>query len=90
MEKTHAKLGKCVIAEITQKQLEDWSREMKGKSDEPLQVWRGDGIRAAIKLGMILEPKGIDVDNSKPALISWLDQCLAEAIQEATTLDPLS
>lgn len=90
MEKTHEKLGKCVIAEFTQKQLEDFSREMKGKDNEPLSVWRGDSVRAATKLGIITEPKSLDVDKAKPALIVWLSDCVAEAIREAMEIDPLS
>ena len=92
MEKIHEKFGKCVIAEITQKQLEDFSREVKGKDNEPMPIWRGDSVRAATKIGMLLEPKmtGQEIDNAKPALILWLANCIGDAIQEAMKIDPLS
>lgn len=92
MEFEHKKLGKCILVEIKQKQLEEFSRLMQGKDKEPLSVWRGDSVRAAAKLGLLTEPalKLEDIDNQKPALIVWLSDCIAKVISEALNLDPLS
>ena len=57
MEFEHKKFGKCVLTEINQKMLEDFHREMIGKETQPLSVWRGDSVRAAVKCGFMVEPK---------------------------------
>ncbi len=92
MEFEHKKFGKCVLLEINQKMLEDFHREMIGKETQPLSVWRGDSVRAAVKCGFMVEPKWTleDVDNAKPAHIVWLSDCIAKLISEAMNLDPLS
>lgn len=92
MEFTHEKLGKCECVDLTQKQLEDFHRAMKGKEQEVLSVWRGDSVRVAAKLGILIEPKLTpeDIDNAKPALISWLSECIAKLFAEAMNIDPLS
>jgi hypothetical protein len=92
MEFEHEKFGKCVLKEITQKMLEDFHLDMKGKETQPLSVWRGDSVRAAVKQEFLLEPKWTleDVDNAKPAHIVWLADCIAKLISEAMNLDPLS
>ena len=92
MEFEHKKFGKCVLTEINQKMLEDFHREMIGKETQPLSVWRGDSVRAAVKCGFMVEPKWTlgDVDNAKPAHIVWLSDCIAKLISEAMNLDPLS
>jgi hypothetical protein len=92
MEFEHEKFGKCVLLEINQKMLEDFHRDMKGKETQPLSVWRGDSVRAAVKQGIMTEPKWTldDVDNAKPAHIVWLADCIAKLISEAMNLDPLS
>jgi len=92
MEFEHEKFGKCVLTEITQKTLEDFHRDMKGKETQPLSVWRGDSVRAAVKQGFMTEPKWTleDVDNAKPAHIVWLADCIAKLMSEAMNLDPLS
>lgn len=41
MEFEHKKFGKCELVDVNQKELEDFMREMKGKENEPLSVWRG-------------------------------------------------
>lgn len=92
MDFEHEKFGKCVLAELTQKQLENFHNAMKGKEQEVLSVWRGDSVRAVAKLGILLEPKMTpeDVDNAKPALIIWLAECIAKLNAEAMNIDPLS
>jgi hypothetical protein len=93
MEFEHKKFGKCVLTEINQKMLEDFHRDMNGKGTQPMSVWRGDSVRAAVKLGFMTGPKWTldDVDNAKPSHIVWLaDHCIAKMIAEATNIDPLS
>lgn len=92
MEFTHEKLGKCVLTDLTQKRLEDLTREMQGKEKETLTVFRGDSVRIAIKLGILTEPEMTvdDVDEAKPSLIHWLADCIGELIAEALNIDPLS
>lgn len=91
-EYTHDRFGKCVLADLTQKRLEDLTREMQGKEKETLTVFRGDSVRMAIKLGILTEPEMTveDVDEAKPALINWLADCVGELIAEALKIDPLS
>ena len=92
MEFEHNKFGKCVLKEITQKMLEDFHRDMKGKEQMPLSVWRGDSVRAVVKQEIMIEPKWTleDVDNAKPGQIVWLADCIAKMFSEAMNLDPLS
>lgn len=92
MEFEHKKFGKCVLKELTQKMLEDFHRDMKGKENMPLSVWRGDSVRAAVKQEFLLQPKWTleDVDNAKPGMIIWLADCIAELFKEALEIDPLS
>jgi hypothetical protein len=92
MDFEHKKFGKCVLKELTQKMLEDFHRDMKGKEQMPLSVWRGDSVRAAVKQEFLLEPKWTleDVDNAKPGHIIWLADCIAQLFAEAMELDPLS
>lgn len=92
MEFTSEKFGKCVIAEITQKQLEAFHTDMKGIELEALSVWRGNSVRSAAKRGILMEPvmSEEDVDNAKPALIVWLADCIFNVIAEAMNIDPLS
>ena len=92
MEFEHKKFGKCVVKDLTQKMLEDYHRDMKGKQDSPLSVWRGDSVRSFVEHGFMTEPKWTldDVDNAKPALIVWLADCIFNVIAEAMNIDPLS
>jgi hypothetical protein len=92
MEFTHERFGKCVFTDLTQKQMEEYSKAMKGKGEMPLQVWRGDSVRAVAKLGLMTEPewKPEDIDNAKPGHIYWISECIAEWIAEALNIDPLS
>lgn len=93
MEFTHERFGKCVIAEITQKQLADYSKEMQALGNETMIVFRGESVKAAVKHGLLLEPKltASEVDNANPGLVRWLsDMCISKAITEATNIDPLS
>lgn len=92
MEFEHEKFGKCVVKDLTQKMLEDYHRDMKGKQDMPLTVWRGDSVRSFVEHGYMTEPmwKVEDVDNAKPALIVWLADCIFNVIAEAMNIDPLS
>ena len=92
MEFEHKKFGKCVVKDLTQKMLEDYHRDMKGKQDMPLTVWRGDSVRSFVEHGYMTEPmwKVEDVDNAKPALIVWLADCIFNVIAEAMNIDPLS
>ena len=91
MEFEHEILGKCEVIEVNQKQVEDFHRAMIGKEKEPLSVWRGDSVRVAAKQGILIEPKLTpdDIDNAKPALISWLSDCIAKMFTEALRIDPL-
>ena len=92
MEFEHKKFGKCVLKEITQKQLEAFSADMKGLDMEPLTVWHGAGVRSFIRHSILVEPvmAVVDVDNAKPALVRWLSNCISKAVAEATNIDPLS
>jgi len=92
-EYTHDRFGKCVLAEITQKQLVDYSKLMQDKKDMTMIEWRGESVKAAIKCGFFVEPTLTDkeVDDSSPAFIRWLsDECIAKMINEASNIDPLS
>jgi len=87
------KFGKCVLAELTQKQMEDYARAMQGKGNEPLTVWRGESVRACVKLGLLLEPawkQPEDVDGAKPGHVYWLSECIVKWQTEALNIDPLS
>jgi len=92
MEFEHKRFGKCVVSDITQKQLEDFYRDMKGLDSEPLTIWRGASVRSAAKHGILLQPvySAEDVDGLKPGLVVWLADCITKSIAEALTLDPLS
>lgn len=92
MEFEHSKFGKCVLSEITQKQLEDFSKASRGEPDQLMTVWRGNCVRAASEIGFLVEPKITkeDVDNANPGLIRWLADCIAQMIAEANDIDPLS
>ena len=92
MEFTHEKFGKCVVKDLNQKELEDFSNDMTNKEKVPLTVWRGDSVRAAVKHGILVEPALSldDVDNAKPGLIVWLADCVNKVIAEALSIDPLS
>ena len=92
MEFEHKRFGKCVVSDITQKQLEDFYRDMKGLDSEPLTIWRGACVRSAVGCGFLVNPvyKVEDVDGMKPGLVVWLADCIAKTIAEALTLDPLS
>ena len=91
MKFEHEKFGKCVLSEITQKQLEDFSEATDAPAGEKLVVWRGKSVRAASDLGFLIEPKMTSdiVDNSNPGYIRWLSDCIAKMIAEATNIDPL-
>ena len=92
MEFTHSKFGKCELVELTQKQMENYNTDMLHKSDLALAVYRGDQVRAAIKHGIMTEPKWTveDVDNAKPGHIIWLSDCITKVLTEALNIDPLS
>jgi hypothetical protein len=92
MEFEHEKFGKCELVELTQKKLEDFHRIMSGKGNEPLTVWRGDSVRACLKLGLLIDPKWKpeDVDNASPAHVYWLSERITEWQAEALKIDPLS
>lgn len=92
MEFSHEVHGKCVIAEITQKQLEGFQRKIKGLEDEPMAVWRGTVVRAGIEGGFLAEPAmTLDaVGDAKPVLVAWIADCLLSAINEAMGISPLS
>ena len=93
MEFTHERFGKCVLVDISQKLFEDYSQELLDKGDVTVIQYRGLSVKAAIKLGILIEPEMTpeDVDNASPGLIRWLsDICIAKHIQEANSVDPLS
>jgi rRNA processing protein Krr1/Pno1 len=92
MEFEHEKFGKCVVSELTQKQLEDFQIDVKGLLNEPLSVWRGMTVRSAIKRGFLVEPawKVEDVDTAKPSQIIWISNCITKVVAEVTRVDPLS
>lgn len=91
MEHIHTRFGKCVIADITQGQLEKFSLAMKGVGDLPMTAFYGKSVRQAVASGILTEPALTDeqVDASKPGLIRWLAECLAQEINEASNIDPL-
>ena len=91
MDFEHTKFGKCVVSELTQKQLEDFQIDVKGLLNEPLSVWRGMTVRSAIKRGFLVEPawKVEDVDTAKPSQIIWISNCITKVIAEVTRVDPL-
>jgi rRNA processing protein Krr1/Pno1 len=92
MDFEHPKFGKCVVSELTQKQLEDFQIDVKGLFNEPLSVWRGMTVRSAIKRGFLVEPawKVEDVDTAKPSQIIWISNCITKVVAEVTRVDPLS
>lgn len=92
MEFEHEKFGKCVLAELTQKQLEDFHEAMKGKGELSLTKWRGESVRAFAKLGLLVEPKwkSEDVDGASPGHVYWLSECITQLQSEALNIDPLS
>ena len=59
MEFEHPKFGKCVVKDLTQRMLEDFHLDMKGKQDMPLSVWRGDSVRSFVKHEYMTEPSGL-------------------------------
>lgn len=92
MEFEHPKFGKCVVKDLTQRMLEDFHLDMKGKQDMPLSVWRGDSVRSFVKHEYMTKPAWTleDVDNAKPAHVVWLSDCVTKVIAEAMNIDPLS
>lgn len=92
MEFEHKKFGKCVLSEISQKMLEDFTRGMPGNEKESLTIWRGESVRNAVKSGLLVEPTmSVDsINNAAPGLIRWLADCINNAIAEAIDIDPLS
>lgn len=92
MEFEHAKFGKCVTADFTQGQFEVFSEAVPDTAGLKMTVFRGATIRAAVKSGILLEPKLTveQVAEIKPNLAIWLAECLGKAIAEATDIDPLS
>lgn len=79
------------FADLTQKQVEQWSAALKGAHEKTVPEYRGDVVRAAIRAGWVLAPelKPEDVDAMPPRLVRWLaDQC-AGLYNDATQLDPL-
>lgn len=86
------KFGKCVLADLTQIKAEAYAREMQGKGDVPLTVWRGDSVRVVAKLELLLEPELTPdaIDNASPGLIFWLSECVNKWMAEALEIDPLS
>lgn len=91
MEHIHNRFGKCVIADITQGQLEKFTSGVKGLGDQPLTVFYGKSVRQAVVSGILIEPALTDeqVGDAKPGLIRWLAECLADEINEAQRIDPL-
>jgi len=91
MDFEHPKFGKCVVSELTQKQLEDFQIDVNGLLNEPLSVWRGMTVRSAIKRGFLVEPawKVEDVDTANPSQIIWISNCITKVIAEVTRVDPL-
>ncbi len=91
-EFTHARFGKCVLAEVNQGQLEAWQSEVKDTVGGPMAVWYGATVKAAIKAKILVEPVMSDeqIAAAKPGMIHWLANCVAEVINEASNIDPLS
>jgi hypothetical protein len=92
VEFEHEKLGKCVLKDLTQKDLEDFHEAMKGKGELSLTKWRGDSVRAFAKQGLIEEPviKADEVDGLSPGMVYWLSECITKLQAEALNIDPLS
>jgi hypothetical protein len=92
-EYTHDRFGKCELAEITQKQSVEYAKLMNKNPDMSMFEYRGESVKAAIKLGLLIDPvlTEDDVDNANPGYIRWLsDKCIADMIAEANSIDPLS
>jgi len=92
-EYTHEKFGKCELAEITHKQLVDYSIAMKGKDGLSLIEWRGESVKSAIKSGFFISPKLTEheIDGLSAGYVIWLsDGCIAEMIREVSDVNPLS
>ena len=92
MEFTHEKYGKCVLTEITQDQLEKFSKRTKPDSDEFLSVYRGDMVRAAVDIGFVIEPTWKtpdDVGKANAGLVRWVSKCISDMLTEVMDIDPL-
>ncbi len=92
MEFTNTRFGKCVLTDITQGQFEKFSDAMNGVENLSLPIWNGKAVRAARDAGFFIEPVLTDeqVSEAKPGLIRWLAGCIAEVVNEANRIDPLS
>ena len=92
MEFTNTRFGKCEIADINQGQLEAWQELVKDATNDPLAVFYGKAVRAALKSGVLIEPVLTDdqIKAAKPGMIHWLANCIADVIYEASRIDPLS
>jgi hypothetical protein len=88
MEFIHEKLGKLVIKELTQGDLEQFGMAMR--EQDPTTKIEGNGavLRAALKTGLVLEPKlaAEAVDGMRPYAVEWYARRLDEAYAEATTI----
>lgn len=92
-EYTHDRFGKCELVEITQKQTVQYAKLMDDIKNISMFEYRGRSVKAAIKLGLLIDPvlTEDDVDNASPGYVRWLsDECIAKMINEANSIDPLS
>lgn len=91
MEYTHSRFGNCEISEVTQGQLETWQDAVKDATKDPLAVFYGKCVRAAIRAKILIAPVLTDeqIAAEKPGKIHWLANSIAQAIDEASNIDPL-
>lgn len=91
IEKTHKTLGVSLkVEELSQGMLELYLDEMNGKNSLPIGKYYGEIVRAAVKVGWLVEPAWSpeDVKTQKPAVVRWIGEQLDKLYGEATTVPP--
>ena len=88
MDFEHKKLGKLMVKELTQRDVENFGKEYRALDRKSQVDVNGATVRAAIKAGLITEPEWTVemVDQMKPYLVAWYAQCIDKAYLEATTV----
>ena len=90
MEFEHAKAGKLVVREITQKMSERYSQEYRKLVSGPISKVEDYGatVKAAVLAGWIQEPGMTveEVDGLTPWRVRWMAEGVNAAYVEATTV----
>ena len=77
---------KAVIrVDITQRELEEFQDVITDFEGTKLH---GHSVKAALKVGWIIEPESIDVDTSNPGYIRWMFTNIFKIINEAIVIPP--